>query len=396
MSMRRVLGLAGALVLAVAAATVPASTVFAQPLPGSYTLAVYGDAPYGTTPTDTAEFNATPAFIDSINADPSVGLVVHVGDIHSGKQFCTESYDQSIATLWSAYRKPLVYTPGDNEWTDCHKAGEGGGTYDATTGTVKHVIDPATGQPVDYAGGDPLANLNLVRSLFFAKPGHTLGQDSLVLSQSQVPSFAHPTDRQYVENVLFLRAGVLFVAVNLPGGSNNDADPWFGAPVTDAQTTEAANRTGADLRWLDLAFSLAKLLHTRGVAVIEQADMWDLDGKTVAHIANYEPFVGAVASGAQSFGGPVLLFNGDSHVYRSDNPLQPGAACVTEGPGGTEVACTPEDANHPGYNVANVHRITVHGSTFPLEWLKLTISTGPDPSGPNTFGPFSWARMIQS
>ncbi len=34
-------------------------------------VAVYGDAPYGTTPTDTAQSSqATPAFIDSINADP--------------------------------------------------------------------------------------------------------------------------------------------------------------------------------------------------------------------------------------------------------------------------------------------------------------------------------------
>jgi hypothetical protein len=52
-----------------------------------FTLAVYGDAPYGTSPTDTAEFQATPAFIDSINNDPQVSLVAHVGDIHSGKQY---------------------------------------------------------------------------------------------------------------------------------------------------------------------------------------------------------------------------------------------------------------------------------------------------------------------
>src|SRR5262245_50146645 len=86
------------------------------------TLAVYGDAPYGTTPTDTAEFLATPAFIGSVNADPDVSRVVHVGDIHSGKQFCTEAYDWSVAGLWLKYKDPVVYTPGDNEWTDCHKA----------------------------------------------------------------------------------------------------------------------------------------------------------------------------------------------------------------------------------------------------------------------------------
>ncbi|HEX8111156.1 MAG TPA: hypothetical protein VF516_25675, partial [Kofleriaceae bacterium] len=65
------------------------------------TVAVYGDAPYGTSPTDSAQFLATPAFIQSINADPDVRLVLHVGDIHSGKQFCTEAYDRAVFNLWS-------------------------------------------------------------------------------------------------------------------------------------------------------------------------------------------------------------------------------------------------------------------------------------------------------
>jgi hypothetical protein len=64
------------------------------------TVAVYGDAPYGTTPTDTTELDATPAFIDSINSDPKVDLVLHVGDIHSGKQYCTEAYDRTVFDLW--------------------------------------------------------------------------------------------------------------------------------------------------------------------------------------------------------------------------------------------------------------------------------------------------------
>jgi hypothetical protein len=38
----------------------------------------------------------------------------------------------------------------------------------------------------------------------------------------------------------------------------------------------------------------------------------------------------------------------------------------------------------------------VHGSTAPLEWLKLTIDArGPAAPGAETFGPFSWQRMIQ-
>ena len=123
---------------------------------GPLTMAVYGDAPYGTTPTDTAEFAATPAFIDAVNKDRKVKLVLHVGDIHSGKQYCTFGYDQSIYDLWSQFKDPLVYTPGDNEWTDCHKSGEGG---NVTSG----------GKYVDYANGDPVANLGLIRQIFFSE-----------------------------------------------------------------------------------------------------------------------------------------------------------------------------------------------------------------------------------
>jgi hypothetical protein len=52
--------------------------------------------------------------------------------------------------------------------------------------------------------------------------------------------------------------------------------------------------------------------------------------------------------------------------------------------------------SHPYYDVPNFHRIVVHGSAFPLEWLKLTIDPRRDlPAGPTAFGPFSWQRMPQ-
>src|SRR5262245_18087406 len=105
------------------------------------TVPVYGDAPYGTSPTDTTQLLATPAFIDSINADPDVQAVLHVGVIHSGKQYCTEAYDRLIFALRQRFEVPLVYTPGDNEWTDCHNVGEGGGAYSAATGQINHVLD---------------------------------------------------------------------------------------------------------------------------------------------------------------------------------------------------------------------------------------------------------------
>ena len=128
----------------------------------SFTYAVYGDAPYGTTPTDTSETDATPAFIAAVNADRAVSTVLHVGDIHSGSQFCTQAYDQQIAGLWTGFSDPLVYTPGDNEWTDCHKKKEGGGAFNPTTGQIDFVTN-TDGTLTDYAGGNPVDNLALIR-----------------------------------------------------------------------------------------------------------------------------------------------------------------------------------------------------------------------------------------
>jgi hypothetical protein len=361
--------------------------------PSKSILAVYGDSPYGKSNldpalADTAQFGATDKFVDSINVDPQVGLVLNVGDIHSGKEFCTRQYDQAIFDKWKRFADPVVYTPGDNEWSDCHKAAEGGNVF----------LDPPTNSlPVDYANGDPVANLDLVRKIFFPRPGVTLGTNKkVVLSQKYVYDRRHPTDAKYVENVMWVQSGALFVTINLPGGSNNDTDTWYDStgtlPNTAAQTQERVERTGADLRWLDAAFAVAKFAHVKGVVIGAQADMWDPE-KGVAHEAGYEPFVSSVASHTLDFGKPVLMFNGDSHVYRSENPLDPAAPCTWE----LASACTSVAFMHPGYNVPNFHRVVVHGSSAPMEWLKLTVDPSVNvPASDTAFGPFSWQRKTQA
>ena len=99
-------------------------------------------------------------------------------------------------------------------------------------------------------------NLTLVRNLFFPTAGTTLGgRKKQVLSQAQV---GEGTDANYVENVMWEQSKVLFVTVNITGGSNNDADPWYGiTPESSRQTQEREQRTQADLHWLDAAFAQA-------------------------------------------------------------------------------------------------------------------------------------------
>lgn len=370
--------LAGASVLA-NAGTVLADESNHKEQQGVLNIAVFGDTPYGNNDADTAQFLATPAFIKSINDDRDVSLVFHVGDTHSGKQTCSLGYNQSIYELWKAFKSPLVYTPGDNEWTDCHKKTEG--------------------------GGDPLVNLGYVRDTFFAAPGHTIAVDKTVLSQSQHYDPNYPKDAEYVENVMWEESRVVFVTLNVPGGSNNDEDNWHGTDRTQAQTDEILNRTGADLRWLDKAFALAKDSDAKAVVIQLQADMWNLDGNPPSHIGTYRQFIDSIALHATNFGKPVLLLNGDSHGYRSDNPLLKGAPCVAEkrGDQSAEVPCSDDAYNNQpnGYSVENFHRIVVHGSNSAdnpkMEWLKLAVHPGNSYGHASTrsFGPFSWKRMIQ-
>jgi hypothetical protein len=140
--------------------------------------------------------------------------------------------------------------------------------------------------------------------------------------------------------------------------------------------------------------------------ILEQADMWDLDGKTPDHIANYTQFIDSIASHTLAFGKPVLLFNGDSHKYRSDNPLVDNAPCVIEtGQPDTSTMPCADDAydnqapNNPaGWDVTNFHRIVVHGGTTfptqPLEYVRLTDDPKADnPTTDSSFGPFSWERV---
>ncbi len=108
-------------------------------------------------------------------------------------------------------------------------------------------------------------------------------------------------------------------------------------------------------------------------------------------------FVDRTAAGTARFSKSVLRLNGDSHVYRSDNPLVENTPCMIESSPSTEVACSNDAYGNQkiGTSVKNFHRITVHGSTTTLEWLKLRI----DPraravASPTSLGPFSWRSVM--
>ena len=95
--------------------------------------------------------------------------------------------------------------------------------------------------------------------------------------------------KMFVENVMWEHSQTMFVTINLPGGSNNDNDIWYGTPtMSAAQEQEIIDRTAADLRWLDAAFARAKADGVGAVVIMAQADMWDPE-KGAAHQSGAHP-----------------------------------------------------------------------------------------------------------
>jgi hypothetical protein len=346
--------------LFLAGAAMGQSSIAAEPPSAApMTLAVFGDWPYKRVLLDSASL-----LIDSINADPQVELVLHLGDIHAGSQPCTGAglvpapltadplWNERILALFQRINAPLVYTPGDNEWTDCHA-------------------------PKAGSSGDPLQELGAVRRLFFARPGQSLGaHPRRLLSQAQAFDPTHPGDAQFVENARWEASRIMFVTVNLPG-SDNDTVPWSGSFANPAaQAAEVAGRTSADLRWLAGAFRLAKQHGDAAVVIATQADMLNTrpDPAEGDRLDAYQPIVRALADMAVEFGRPVLLLNGDSHHFVADRPLADPDS--------------PTGRIHHVRPVPNLQRIAVQGSTSaPAEWLRLTI----DPTRSDLF---TWRNVV--
>lgn len=279
-----------------------------------------GDTPYGD-----AQLAQFPAMVDDINDDPAVRMVLHAGDIKNGSSTCSNERFLALRDLFDTFEDPLVLTPGDNEWTDCHRAAAG-----------------------RYL---PTERLDQLRHIFYPQPGHVLGRHPMrVLTQADDPVHA-----DYVENQLWMRSGVTFATVHVVG-SNNDLEPWSGLPGGDVPTERRAEyetRLAAALDWLDETFQVAAERGARGVFVMIHADPHFELPEGHPERAGFEAFLQGLEMHTTNFGGPVVLAHGDSHVYRLDQPW-------------------PE--------VPNLTRVETFGAEA-SQWIRVTI----DPRGDELF-----------
>lgn len=257
------------------------SAAWAQP----FSFVALGDLPYG------AEDKAGPpyrALIAAINQSQPA-FSIHVGDIKSGSSVCSDQEFKRQLGHFALFEAAVVYTPGDNEWADCHRPNNG--------------------------SFDPLERLQAVRQLFFT-PGRSLGQRPLRVHNQ---SMLMPAHAAYVENQRWMHGQVMFATVHVVGGGNQ----WDeNEPRSQA---EWRRREQANVAWLKDTFAQLKAQGARALVLAMQGNPLGLFNPLgmVADDSGFSASIGqTLLPWVQQADMPVLLIHGDTHRFRWDSPFR--------------------------------------------------------------------------
>jgi hypothetical protein len=287
------------------------------PSPDAFSFAVMGDTPYSD-----AEETRYHEMMRVIDRAP-VAFTIHVGDFKSGGAgACSDELYQRRRSEFDASAHPFIYTPGDNDWTDCHRKPLG--------------------------GMDPIERLARLREIFFPDRW-SLGRTRIATSAQDQCIDPGPRGCRcpaHPENRFWSRAGVRFVTLNIPGSDNN-----IGRDA--ANDAEAHCRDEANALWLEQAVRASERSQTRALVIAFQANPWDSRKPAV-----YTPILRQIQEAAKRLKKPVLLVHGDTHTQRIDTPF-------TDSLGNAVLAIT---------------RLETFGSPF-VGWVKVNV----DPDHPDVF-----------
>jgi hypothetical protein len=248
-----------------------------------YAVGLWGDVPYS----DVQKTTGVPNLIADMNRH-RLAFTVHDGDIKSGGSRCDDIVYAEAEAFFNALRAPAMYTPGDNEWTDCDR--ENNGSYDSEE------------------------RLRHIRSTMF-DTGYSFGQRRARLEVQAPP---------YVENRRWQLGGVTYATLHVVGSNNNLGDV---AP----DPAEWAARDQATNAWLRETFAKAERRRSKGLMLFIQANPGfdQTDGmrapvrnpQTLLPEDGFFNFLTELRREVIGLGRPVVLVHGDSHYFRVDKPL---------------------------------------------------------------------------
>ena len=252
---------------------------------GTYSIGLWGDLPYG----EVQKTTGVPNLITDMNAQ-NLAFTAHDGDLKAGSGPCPDTLYTDAKAMFNMLNAPAVFTPGDNDWTDCDRT----------------------------PGFDSEERLEREREILFDTP-FTLGQRQLRQEVQAEP---------YVENRRWRVGRVTYVTLNVAGSCNNRCDV---AP----DEVEYADRNEKNIAWLKEAFAAAKADGSAAVMAIFQANPgWDESDPTRAPLRDprtlaqtdgrpdgFREFLTALRDETIAFKRPVVAVHGDSHYFRTDKPL---------------------------------------------------------------------------
>ena len=237
-----------------------------------FTIVAFGDMPY-RVPNDYPKFERVIKTLNKENPD----FIVHVGDFKSGSSLCSTEYFEKMHAYFETIQPPFIYTPGDNEWTDCNRKAAG-----------------------EY---DPNERLALLRKMFFGSD-KSFGKKKInLISQAKSAGF-----EKFVENNMWTYGGLEFATIHLVGSNNNF--------IESGDNQEFIEREKANLAWLEQVFAAAQ--DKKGLMFFTQADMFYKDLKPSK---GFEKVVDKITELTQKYGKQVFLVNGDSHRFITDKPI---------------------------------------------------------------------------
>ncbi len=246
--------------------------------PAAFAFGVFGDGPYNWR-----EGGRFKRLIADVNASPA-SFFIHVGDILWFP--CTDRALRERRDELAAIAVPILYTPGDNEWTDCHER---------ITGAF-----------------EPLERLAVLRALFFGSAEWSKSAELGIVSQAADSNYA-----EFVEHQRWEMGGVVFATLHLVGSDNGlQAFPRRTADNDE----ESQRRTDAAVAWMAEAFEVAAEQHAHAVVIAFHGQPLEDDGRGPP-ARGYGRFVPLLAEMAATWSKPVLVIHGDSHQQRVDRPF---------------------------------------------------------------------------
>ena len=217
-----------------------------------------------------------------IARQPDLDFIVHLGNLRTATDPCSDSLFTSREAILNATPAPLIFVPGENDWATC---------------------DSAPG------GGDPIERLDTLRDSFFSG-AMSLGNPGLrLIRQSELPAY-----RPYRENTRWITHGVVFVTLNVPSGNNHFSDA--GGRNGEYEDREVANRD-----WIARALTDARRRRAKALVFFFQADPVSLAAGRRARTGFAAWFGGRpehdgyaalrrdLRTTAEAFAGPVLVIH---------------------------------------------------------------------------------------